>query len=381
MTIMNKIFCLDNLLKYLPLGNIIILESEDDFDSNTGALYREMLRRGLNKKYRLVWLVRDVLEWQNINVSNVTVMDRSRRSHKTIADLILLTRARYLIADGMVIGKRKKSQIGIFLTHGAFGLKNATKYLSDYDENVDRFLCTSKNLIAGSSERFGVNPSKYFVCGFPRNDDLFSPNGQLAKITCGRQHTITIIWMPTFRKHRYIDCNDSGKGNALGLPVLSTAGDLELLDDCLSQKDILLIIKPHPVQDLSAITIVQSENILLMSNEILRKRGINLYQLMAETDALITDYSSVAFDYLLLDRPIGYTLDDFNEYTPGFIVENPLDYMPGKKIWSTKDLIEFMSDVANGNDIFADQRAKLKNYIHTYQDNRNSARLLDILDL
>jgi CDP-glycerol glycerophosphotransferase (TagB/SpsB family) len=119
----------------------------------------------------------------------------------------------------------------------------------------------------------------------------------------------------------------------------------------------------------------------LASNELLRKGGINLYQLIAETDALITDYSSVAFDYLLLDRPIGYTLDDFDEYTPGFVVENPLDYMPGKKIWSTEDFLEFMSDMANGNDIFADQREKLRNYIHTYQDNRNSARLLDILDL
>jgi CDP-glycerol glycerophosphotransferase (TagB/SpsB family) len=378
---MNRLNFLEKFFKYLPLGNIIILESEDDFDSNTGALYREMLRRGLNKKYRLVWLVRNVQEWQDINVSNVAVMDRSRRSHKTLTDLILLIRARYLIADGMVIGKRKKSQIGIFLTHGSFGLKNATRYLSNYDENVDRFLCTSKNLIAGSSKRFGVNQSKYFVCGFPRNDDLFSPNGQLAEITGGRQHTKTIIWMPTYRKHRYIESNDLMKENALGLPVLNSTGDLELLNDCLREKDILLIIKPHPVQDLSAISVTQSGNILLASNELLRKGGINLYQLIAETDALITDYSSVAFDYLLLDRPIGYTLDDFDEYTPGFVVENPLDYMPGKKIWSTEDFLEFMSDMANGNDIFADQREKLRNYIHTYQDNRNSARLLDILDL
>ncbi len=45
------------------------------------------------------------------------------------------------------------------------------------------------------------------------------------------------------------------------------------------------------------------------------KEGLQLYEFIHCADALVSDYSSVAIDYLLLDRPLGFTLDDYKEYT------------------------------------------------------------------
>lgn len=42
---------------------------------------------------------------------------------------------------------------------------------------------------------------------------------------------------------------------------------------------------------------------------------MDLYEILPHTDLLITDYSSVYFDYLLLDKPIVFTPTDLGEYS------------------------------------------------------------------
>lgn len=61
---------------------------------------------------------------------------------------------------------------------------------------------------------------------------------------------------------------------------------------------------------------------------------------MGYSDALITDYSSVCVDYLIVDKPIAYTLDDYEVYkqTRGFVFEDPHEYMPGHHLYRFSDL-------------------------------------------
>ena len=44
------------------------------------------------------------------------------------------------------------------------------------------------------------------------------------------------------------------------------------------------------------------------------KKGLSVYALLRNADALITDYSSAYFDYMLLNRPIAFTVEDIEEY-------------------------------------------------------------------
>ena len=59
-----------------------------------------------------------------------------------------------------------------------------------------------------------------------------------------------------------------------------------------------------------------------------------LYHLLSQTDAMISDYSSVYGDYLLTDKPIGFAFNDLEEYKKSrYIPLSPLeDYMPGMRI-------------------------------------------------
>ena len=40
-----------------PLLDTIVLESHNDFDSNGGAFYDYLIKKGYNKKYKIVWML------------------------------------------------------------------------------------------------------------------------------------------------------------------------------------------------------------------------------------------------------------------------------------------------------------------------------------
>lgn len=104
-----------------------------------------------------------------------------------------------------------------------------------------------------------------------------------------------------------------------------------------------------------------------MTEEMLQKSGIQLYELVGLMDGLISDYSSIAVDYMLLDRPLGYVLTDLESYrnTRGFVFENPEAYMPGEKIYNLEDLKDYFSYIAVGEDPFKEERRRLLPAMHT----------------
>ena len=119
-------------------------------------------------------------------------------------------------------------------------------------------------------------------------------------------------------------------------------------------------------------------NILMFSNDDFLAKGINLYGLLAESDALITDFSSVFADYLLTDKPIAFDLSGYDNYASGdgFNVENPISLLPGKLIYTADDLKNFITDTVNGNDEFISRRNNEKNKLHKYQDGKSAERIL-----
>ena len=50
-----------------------------------------------------------------------------------------------------------------------------------------------------------------------------------------------------------------------------------------------------------------------MNGHSIKKLGVDNDRLMKDADALVGDYSSAAYDYMHLDRPVGFTMDDANE--------------------------------------------------------------------
>ena len=103
--------------------------------------------------------------------------------------------------------------------------------------------------------------------------------------------------------------------------------------------------------------------------------------MLGYADALISDYSSVAVDYTLLDRPIAFTLDDYDVYgnSRGFNWPNVRDYLPGEELFAFDDFLRFVNDVATGKDRSHEKRQRLRQAFHSFFDDKSSERVVEAL--
>lgn len=357
-----------------PIRNVIIIESHNDFDSNGGALYEYLIKNGYNKNYKIVWFLRN--RCPKSLPKNVMGVRYNRLS---IRRWYYLCIARYIVWGHQVIEPIRKGQISIRTSHGPGGLKNTQLY--DYiPESVTYVMTLSKEY---SKIQFPslYGSEKLVSLGYPEHDVLYLKEScEIKKIT-SNEYNKTIIWMPTFRNNMGGDRRDSVKEQPIGIPLFSSLNEYYKIDTYLRENNTLLLLKLHPMEDLSGLKIKSTNNIIIVTGEDIKKRNINVNKLMLCSDALISDYSSVAYSYLHLNRPIAYVLDDMDDYKLGFVVDDIHKLIAGHEIYSIEDLQKFVSDIVYENDPFKDRRKKMRDYIFDYLDGNSSKRLTEFLGL
>ena len=362
-----------------PLKNTIVLASHNDFDTNGGAFYDYLIANGYNKKYRIVWLCRNPQYIPKKLPENVVCYPWQ---YPNLRRDIEICNAKYFLADDWVQKKVRPEQISIYCTHGVGGLKNVHGKIT-IPESVDYILATTEEYNTILAYQISVPyPNKRFISlGYPVDDLLYSNDrSELYKIT-SRKFSKVILWMPTFRKNKWGERIDGTKEQPLGIPLISNLDEYNKLNDLLNELNTLLIIKLHPMQDISNTDISSLSNIEILDGEVVKEKRIDNYRLMRCTDALISDYSAVAGDYLHLNKQIAYVFDDIDEYRLGLICENLEDHTAGDFIYSIKDMKEFIRKVYCEDDHYKLKRAKLRSYIFKYSDGNSCKRLAEFMDL
>ncbi len=359
-------------------NNMIALESLNGFDGNSGAVYNYMVNKKRYRKYKFVWFVKDKNLYLEKANHRTFIFDNKGSIFNRYFSYFLLNNCKYILYDDVPIMKTNSTQKSIYLTHGCPPIKNVEGVIVVPDE-TDKVLCTSNKLKYIISKQFGADINKVFFCGLPRNDELFVSKNELSKLIKKKNEKI-IMWMPTFRKFKNGNRNDSNAVFEMGIPLIQNEKYLEEVNDYLKEKSCKLIVKIHPGQDLSVVKKITKSNIILLSQSDIINKEISLYALLGETDALLTDYSSVAFDYMFLNKPIGYIIDDINEYKLGFAFDDVYKYMPGNKIKTIEDLLLFIDDISSQRDNFEKERNKILKITNDYPDNQNTKRLIDLLE-
>ncbi len=196
------------------------------------------------------------------------------------------------------------------------------------------------------------NKSKILPLGYPRNDILFhAPRSK-------KCDTTKIIYMPTFKQSPSINYNEDYFNNETGLVLFNTKSDLIKINSWLKSEDIHIYLKLHRLQKDIDIYKWISEN--LSNIEIIRNDDlkVDFYQTLNSFDALLTDYSSIAVDWLALDKPEGFIFTDLQQYerSRGQFCCDPIKYSPGHHIYTIDDFKAFCSDVKNGVDNYAEKR-------------------------
>ena len=105
----------------------------------------------------------------------------------------------------------------------------------------------------------------------------------------------------------------------------------------------------------------------------------DIYPTLKYTDLLVTDYSSIYFDFLLLDRPIVFYDYDFKEYinNMGGFFYNYEENAPGIKVKTQKEMQDAVIQSLSCMDSFAEQRKLVSDRFHTYKDEYSSNRIIE----
>ena len=155
------------------------------------------------------------------------------------------------------------------------------------------------------------------------------------------------------------------------LPLIENREELLLLEECCKKTKTRLVIKRHPFQSRYPEEEEALSGIVFIDQKDLEQEQVALYALLHYSDGLVNDYSSVAVDYMLLHKPMAFSLEDYEEYraTRGFSVDDPLKYMPGNHLYKAEDFVQFVREVAAGEDAFRQQREELFDQMHIRSEN------------
>jgi CDP-glycerol glycerophosphotransferase (TagB/SpsB family) len=351
--------------------NLIILESEPDYCDNAWALYHCLRDKG---GYRFAWSVVNPSAFRN---SNDTVFVSHVSYGLRIKAYYYYARAKRIIFTHCILPEFKKNgnQCLIYLTHGCpmKAGKGDGKLSFDFTISLGRNVSKAQSLFLGCDE------NKIIPLGYSRNDLLIHCIGEGVQnpFSKRKSHKV-ILWMPTFRQSVQKSLSEQNCDTETGLPLFSDRASLEELDAFLEKQEIEILVKIHHLQADKTVFANQYSSISFVTDEMIRSDGFQLYEIVGKSDALITDYSSVSFDYLLVDKPIGYVLDDIESYESdrGFVWNNVKEIMPGHHIYVKEQFYCFLSDICCGRDRYNKERHEVRDFIHSFPDDKSSERFI-----
>lgn len=353
--------------------NGIILYSFPDYSDNCRAIFEKIIEMGLHQYYDITWVVRDVNRFKH-KISNARFVKR-----KSVMSLYHMCRSKYIIRTHSFWGNQyvKKKQVMCIAWHG-MPVKGFTKAANNKPRNsFDHFNVTSPVFANVYSEVWNADIDRFDIVGLPRNDYMFSSAESLIFELGLNGFKKLIIWMPTFRSNTMRGVE--GVQSEFGIPTL-TRKDLSILNDKLIETNSCIIFKLHPLA-LDSVGEINYSNIRILEDSDLPD-SYSLYHLIGQMDAMISDYSSVWVDYLLLDRPIGFAFDDLEEYkkTRKMVFDPLEDYMPGDKIRNINDLISFIDSLFE-TDRYIEERKRIRDIFITHQDGHSTERFISAIGI
>jgi CDP-glycerol glycerophosphotransferase len=174
-----------------------------------------------------------------------------------------------------------------------------------------------------------------------------------------------VLYAPTFRDNLLVPAEEFLR--YLGF-------DMARLDAVLTKHGAYVIMKFHHLVR----TTKSSHRFAKISQRVhIISDPIDVYPILSQADVLVTDYSSVFFDFLLLDRPIVFYVPDYDTYLRerGFCLDFD-SFTPGPKAKSFEQLLLALDDILIGADRFAEQRKRVREYAFDNVDGLSSERLL-----
>ncbi len=307
-------------------------DSRAELGGNLKIVYDQMVERGLDREYELLTLFK----------SSVT----ERRS---LADRVrlpwLLARADVIVIDDYqpVIYRVDDPDVRIIQLWHAWGAFKTVGYsrvgkpggpspYSRVHKNYTHAIVSSDAEVPFYAEAFGIPEARVAPTGIPRMDRFFDPAAREAGRAAAyeafpeaRGHTL-ILFAPTFR-------GNGAKSATYPLELLDYA---KLYALCV-EKDAVCIIRLHPfVREPLDIPEAFRDRIVDGSSQ-----AVDVNDLLFAVDLLVTDYSSIVYEFSTQDRPMLFFAYDLEEYVASrdFYVDYR-SFVPGRIVRTFDEMLD-----------------------------------------
>lgn len=227
----------------------------------------------------------------------------------------------------------------------------------DYFINPNKY---TADILLKSCDVDGAFPGKVADIGYPREDWIFNTEKEQLKDRLGiEKDKRAVLYAPTWR-------GELGNVSNMSMDVLKRVGELKagLPDDCVLLLKLHHMMNRYLTEDLKKLSIPED---------------VEINQALSITDVLITDYSSVFFDYMVTGKPILFYAYDLETYENDRGLYVDMNKLPGPVCRSTKELIDALADCESIKEKYNDTyNAYLKEYSYN-DDGRACERLADLL--
>lgn len=213
----------------------------------------------------------------------------------------------------------------------------------------------------------------YLPLGLPRTDIMFDED-EISKASrkirerYGLEDKKILLYCPTWRDYELTAYTDI------------IYGQLQELNEYLNQNNWVMIYRPHYLKG-----VIDSSKLSGLSNvvEISSEEAPDAQEFLMAADALMTDYSSIYLDYLIMNRPIIFYSFDIERYQEerGLEIdfENDVE-TPGPKINSINEVSKILEQLKEGQDDFSENRNKARKLFYQYLDGNSCKRIWQLID-
>lgn len=341
-----------------------------DFAGNAKALYEYMVKT-YKDNMNYTWIVYNestvnILKKKGINSILIGTDEFKKYIPKTNV---------FFTTQGNLDGDKLKAKNSLYieLWHGVgpkpigFAQENPSiddiKGYENIGEIVDYFIVPSDFWKTIWGATFKVEYSRIKSLGMPIFDYFKNSDGKanLSKILSKdlSKYNKIIMYMPTFRKG--FNHNDISRSSGNIFNIIEDY-DFEKLNKYLEKNRYLLCIKPHP-GEVSKFAIKETENVMIVSENVMIKHQISVNEIMNAFDLLITDYSSIGTEFLFLNKPVLFNVCDIDEYKKnrGILFGNSDFWFPGPTFKTQKQLIEETEKLLNDKTYYLKERVEKRN--------------------
>lgn len=341
---MNKII---NLLKeisakngkniFKETQNIIVLEGYGNASSNVMELFNYMIDQKMNEKNKFFWLVEDENELKKEKVKNVFYVNRKKVKK-------ILEKAKIIITENEMIEKLNPKTFCLHVGKGNILAEKNKDY--SIGRMYDLVVCPHENLFKLYKRVFQLENEQILVCGFPKNDHFSNRRSDFLRKKGFNRFDKIVVW--DF-KEEYGEFNFEDSFYKNLSEKLKEYNMLLIINDGLKKKKIM------------------NHNIKYF--EVFSKEKIHRYDLLRESDGLITNDVYLYLDFLIMNKPIALKYDkkDINE-----------DILSAQRVQVENDIMLFLSGIKNEIDGMSNQRRELnKNINRIKKEKKNTEFIID----